>query len=329
MAAGGDARKIAELLVGLVLRWELGFEKGRQTANAWRSSSVPVLLTSNLSLGALAKKAEIGIDDAHHGRLISVPLPDDAHGAFEDLHGEADVVGFSRRLRRLAAKHFGHPSREFLRRLAEWRARDEAGLLAWLEARRNFYLAAAHRIDAPGRRLDRVHEKMATVYAAGCLAIQFGILPWTRQRVCEALLSCTRGHVALVARDQAGAARWQAAPLDSLRQYVRENCSAFVDLRRGGIENTAGHDHGACPGYVHQHEDHGPEYLFSDRRFEQVVGGAAAARRLKTDLARRGMLATAAGTGSDRFSVRRTVGKAADGKARRGQVVAVRAAALD
>ncbi len=45
VAAGGDARKIAELLVGLVLRWELGFEKGRQTANAWRSSSVPVLLT--------------------------------------------------------------------------------------------------------------------------------------------------------------------------------------------------------------------------------------------------------------------------------------------
>ncbi len=93
MAAGGDAWKIAELLVGLVLRWELGFEKGRQTANAWRSSSVPVLLTSNLSLGALAKKAEIGIDDAHHGRLVSVPLPDGAHGAFEDCRAKPTLWG--------------------------------------------------------------------------------------------------------------------------------------------------------------------------------------------------------------------------------------------
>ena len=42
-AAGGGERKIAEFLVGLVVRWELGFEKGRKTADARRSSSVPVL----------------------------------------------------------------------------------------------------------------------------------------------------------------------------------------------------------------------------------------------------------------------------------------------
>ena len=80
---------------------------------------------------------------------------------------------------------------------------------------------------------------------------------------------------------------------------------------------------------MHQHEDHGLEYLFSDRRFEQVAGGAAAARRLKMDLNGRGLLATAAGTGSDRYSARRRIGKGADGKGHREQVVAVRAAAFD
>ncbi len=69
--------------------------------------------------------------------------------------------------------------------------------------------------------------------------------------------------------------------------------------------------------------------MYSDRRFEQVVGGAVAARRLKADLYGRGLLATAAGAGSDRYSVRRTIGKGTDGKARREQVVAVRAAAFD
>ena len=212
----------------------------------------------------------------------------------------------------------------------ESRARDEAEWLVWLEGRRNFYLAAAKRVvDTHGRQLDRVHEKMATLYATGRLCIKFDLFPWTKERLLAALLSCTRGHVALVAREQVGVALWQAAPLDSLRQYVRGNCSAFVDLRRGGIGNTSGHDHRACPGYLHQHEDHGLEYLFSDRRFEQVVGAAAAAKRLKADLAGRGLLATAAGAGSDRYSVRRRIGTGTDGKGHREQVVAVRATAFD
>ncbi len=90
-----------------------------------------------------------------------------------------------------------------MERLGKWRA---------------FYLRQAGAIGASGRRLDRVHEKMATLYAAGSLAIEFGILPWTRPRLIRALLSCTRAHVALVAREQADATRRQAAPLDLLRQ---------------------------------------------------------------------------------------------------------------
>ena len=109
---------------------------------------------------------------------------------------------------------------------------------------------------------------------------------------------------------------------------MRENCSGFVDLRRGGIENISTHDHHTCPGYINTRKDHGLEYSFSDRRFEQVVGGAAAAKRLKVELAGRGWLA-AASAGSDRYTIRRTIGKGAEGKARREQIVAVRAAALD
>jgi Domain of unknown function (DUF927) len=328
-AARGDEREIARFLVGLVMRWDLGFEKGRQTADARRSASVPVLLTSNLSLGALAKKAGIDIDDAHHGRLIGVPLPDGAFGAFEELHGEADVVGISRRIRRLAAEHCGHASRKFLRFFAAHRALSEAKLRRWIEARRAEYLAEAYKIQSPGRRLDRVHEKMATLYAAICLAIKAGVLPWEPRHVLEALLSCTRGHVALVASEQADVARWRAAPLDLLREYVRLCQDKFIDLRRGGIGDTSGHDHRTCPGYINEHKNHGLEFLFSDQRFQEIVGGAAAARRLKAELAQAGQIATAAGTGSDRYSVRRSIGKGADGKGHREQVVAVRAAAFN
>jgi uncharacterized protein DUF927 len=327
----GDERKIAKILVGLVMRWELGFEKGRKNApGPRRSTSVPFLLTSNKGLGALAALAGMEIDDAHHGRLIGVPLPGFGDTVFEDLHGSADDAAFGEWLRRLIAEHFGHAAREFLRRLVEWRARDEAGLLKWLKKHRQIYLDVARpRIDALGRQLDRVHEKFATLYAVGCLGIEFGLLPWDRKRLIKALLSCTRGHVALVAREQADVARWRAAPLDLLRDYVRQNLDEFIDLRRGVIADTSGHDHRACPGYINEHEKHGLEFLFSDQRFEEIAGGAAAARRLKAELAGHGWLDTAAGTGGDRYSVRRTIGKGADGKGHREQVVAVRAAAFD
>ena len=42
-AAGDDEREIAKFLVGAVMRWELGFEKGSQDRRRRRSSSVPVL----------------------------------------------------------------------------------------------------------------------------------------------------------------------------------------------------------------------------------------------------------------------------------------------
>ena len=174
-----------------------------------------------------------------------------------------------------------------------------------------------------------MHEKFATLFAVGCLGIKFGPLPWEKKRLLKTLLSCTRGHVALVAREQAEAARWRAAPLDLLRDYVRLCQDKFIDLRRGGIKDISKHDHCACPGYINEHEKHGLELLFSDQRFEEIAGGAAAARRLKAELAGHGQLDTAAGAGGDRYSVRRTIGKGADGKGHREQVVAVRAAALN
>ena len=50
--------------------------------------------------------------------------------------------------------------------------------------------------------------------------IEFGLLPWEWKRLPAVFPSCTRGHVALVAREQAEAARWRTEPLDLLRQHV-------------------------------------------------------------------------------------------------------------
>lgn len=63
---GGDERKYAEVLIELGMRWDFGLAKGRMTEDGpRRSTSVPLLLTSNRSLGQLAAKAGLEVDGAH------------------------------------------------------------------------------------------------------------------------------------------------------------------------------------------------------------------------------------------------------------------------
>jgi putative DNA primase/helicase len=121
----------------------------------------------------------------------------------QPLHGHNSVAELCVTIKNLAARHFGRAARRFLARLVRWRAKDKAGLVAWVEARRASYLKRARRIEAPGRHVERIHQKMATLYAAGCLAIRFGVVPLKRKELREALLACTRDHVAQVARDEA------------------------------------------------------------------------------------------------------------------------------
>jgi hypothetical protein len=328
--AAGDEGKIAAALVGTVMRWESGFGKGRQTSVARGSFSVPFLVTSNLSLDALAAKARQTVDEAHHGRLISVPLPAGGHGIFEKLHGKADAVALCKRLRAISAQHPGVASRKLLRSLVGWRARNEAGLVSWIKRRRAFYLKKVPKaVNGTERNLSRIHEKMATLYAAGCLATKFGIVPWTFRSIRKALVACTRDHVALVARENAAASFQGAEPFNRLRGYVREHGATFIDLRSGTVRETDDHDHSACQGYIHEHQENGLEYLFPDRRFEEVVGGAQAAKSLKAELARRGHIEMAAGSGWERYSVKRVIGRRADRKPNRRQVIAIRAAAFE
>ena len=54
----------------------------------------------------------------------------------------------------------------------------------------------------------RVQGHFATVYAVGCLAIRFDILPFTEAELLAAILSCHRDHVAFVDNEVAGGPRW-------------------------------------------------------------------------------------------------------------------------
>jgi hypothetical protein len=219
-----------------VMRLDGGIEKGRMNADGPRKTwHMPILSTSNVSVGqmALARQAKEKNKKDHRvfcDRLIDIPIPIRGLGMFEVLHGYEDVGKFSTRLKALAAKNHGWAGREFVRRMLKKRAEDEQKLLADLEASKNGYLdKAKEQIQLPDNKT-RIHDKFATVYAAGVLAISERVLPFTPPGLLSAILKCEKDHIRYIEDELAGIAQSQESPIDCLRAYIQDNRRKFTTL---------------------------------------------------------------------------------------------------
>jgi uncharacterized protein DUF927 len=294
-------------ILQLVMRLAGGQVRGRMTDDRPPLRFETSLLSlSNESLDEMAEKCRAEIDDAHRGRLIDVPLASGVVGAFESLHGFDNHAAFSAELKNIARHHHGRATREFLKQLATELREDKPKLITWLRARRERHLKQARpRVVPTTRDLERIQQKFATIYAGAALAIDHRILPWSMRELSDALLQCEQAHVDHVARFVSSAPSVNrrlrpVGPLESLRQYVRQNRCKFADLRKGLIERSAGHDHHACPGYVNRGPDGSVELLFSNCCLRRLCGGVTGVRRLKDELNKRGWMISESNRGVTR-----------------------------
>ncbi len=189
--AGKNQKETAETVLDAAMKIEGASGKGRMHHGETGRFFAPLLSTSNLSVQQLAGLAGVECDAALLDRLIDVPAPTDAlDGMFENLHGYADVAVFSVELKRFAAENHGWPGLRFVESLLTARAQDEKALQKFVEDRREAYIKMAKRkIHSDTRNLTRLHGKFATIYAAGALAIEYDILPFTRKVLRLAILT--------------------------------------------------------------------------------------------------------------------------------------------
>ncbi|WP_158932952.1 DUF927 domain-containing protein [Acidisphaera sp. S103] len=335
---GLDDKDIGPSLNRQVMRLSSGFQKGRLTdTGPRRSSAVPILMSSNLSLQQFGNLAGNRIDDALHSRMMAVPLPQGGQGAFENLHGSKDAATFSAVLRKLAEEHFGHPSQKFLAKLTAENSRNPEKLGAWLKARRESFLRSVEDIASPTQNLDRTKAKFATIYASARFAIKVGILPWKVPELARSLRSCLLDHVNLVAQEAtysgvAGNTRTASAssaiqpqPLAQLRDYVRSNGDRIVDLAAEVPADRLPREVSDWPILQSIHKENGREYLFTDKALLTILGDKSRVQRLKLTLNEAGQIATEKGSGGDlRYSVKRTI----PGRGRE-QFIAIKAEAID
>ena len=321
----GQRRKGFLVIAKALMRLAEGATKGRMTDLAAAATWwMAVLSTSNLSLDDMAERDHCHIDDAHRTRLIDVPLACGARGsgAFENLYGFADHAAFATELKRIARTHCGAASTRFVEGLVAWRKRDERGLCNWLSERRDCYRRVARRRIASGQRdLARLHEKFATIFAAGALAIKLGVVPWSNNELDDALLACERAHVDSVAgTEPSSQPQSESDPMELLTAHVRAHRREFVDLRKGLVARPVNHKHSSCVGYVNEAPDGSSEFLFSNDRLREICGSEKALLQLKQDLRAHGMLLG----DENRPSTRRTIWKNGE----REQVIAIRARAF-
>jgi hypothetical protein len=280
-----------------------------------RSYQTPILSTSNLSVVAMLDAAKIPFDAAYVDRMIDVPAPVDGSSFFEDLHGDPDLETFGIRLQALAKANHGWLGFSFVTELARALASDRAEVVGFFAARRRAYKRQASKIVAHGRNLNRVHGKLATVYAAGCFAIRFKLLPFIAAELLEAVLTCEPDHVAFVAKELGGAFATGANPVAAatLSPYARMKAyvfgparKKFIDLRKPGARVPPGHVHARAPGYLGLYRGN-KEIWLPYACFERIAGNPTESRTLKAELHAKRRIASE-GRGSGRsFSVKRDI----------------------
>jgi len=290
--AGRNARHRAEVISDVAFSLAEGIERERMTntssARAW---SFYYLSTSNLTFSELARRGGIEIDDAYLGRLFDIPCPDSAHGIYDTLHEFQNGERLTDALKQRCRRSFGTAGPEFARLLVEHRDRDRAGLKRLLAKYRARYRKALRKaVKAEGlRSLTRTDSRFATVYAAGCLAIRYGILPWSRKRLLLAILYCQLAGLRQLAREPRTGEPSEAALRTKLVGYLRDKRESFADLgsrrpRKGvaDLEDAAG--------YLGSDREAGWYYL-TDKKLRTIIGNGPNAVALKGRLLEQNLMA--------------------------------------
>jgi hypothetical protein len=287
--AGATENERAQNVLQAAFRLSENTKKLRYNESAGVAWRLYFLSTSNLTLDELAEHGGVPIDDQHRGRLVDIVLPPGpgTFGLYENLHGFTDGAALTDAIKARCRTVFGAPGLRLVRKVYRNKESRSAAKAFLAERRRRYSEIARKRSDARGvKPLQRATARFATVYAAGCLAIKYNILPWSRKDLLRAVLSCQLDSLVVAAgkTDQVTELRQR------LIDYLVQNRRHFVSLN-GQKLSRKNHEFGSVPGYVHTHN--GKDWLYlTSGQLKAVLGTGRAVGQLKRALVKEGVMAT-------------------------------------
>jgi putative DNA primase/helicase len=300
--AGKIPKDRANVILEVTMRLAEQSERDRLTnagsARGWRCY---FLSTSNPSLTQIAHEGGISIDDAEIGRLTDIPLPAHGHGLFEELHGHRDGESLSNKLQFRSLKFFGSAGRAFVQHLV---SDEDTAVKEFVRARRRAYLRSLARLTADQglSPLKRPSDRFATVYAAGGLAIKYGIVGWDRKALLNAILSCQLDQLTFVEPHRGAAGSVQGAR-HRLIKYLRNNHKKFRRLKKGRLLEFGRDEINEFLGFRAKFKG-AQRYYLSEEQLSAAVGKGGLVLELKRQLAEQRLLET---DSQGRFVVQRVL----------------------
>jgi hypothetical protein len=196
---------------------------------------------------------------------------------------------------------------EFQKRVVADYQVDAGGVRKWLRHRRCKYRDALKALaEKEGLTpLKRSTGRCAAVYAAGSLAIKYGILPGTKKDLLAAILSCQLDGLRVVKQEAKPEGKSEPASAGSLRAklitWLGDHQHEFMDLDKKRPKKGS-HEFGSVPGYLAFFKGKQWFYLTADQ-LRQIIGSGTGAAQLKKGLADAKLLEKAGG----RYVVQRPI----------------------
>lgn len=271
--AEGEGSANSSLVPKSAYRLVNGMEKARATDQARRGSwRIVFLSTSEYSLADLASHAGIRLHGGQMVRLIDIPADGGQNmGIFEEIHGAPDSEVFADTMKASACRYYGTASQRFLARLVEEVTEDAAGLKAWLHGRVNKYLDRASALRGASGPTMRVANHFASIFAAGCLASRYGVLPFKPAEIGRAVF---RTHELVDLSRLATLPSTPPRPTDLVAiaaKSIRAARKAFLDIAT--VKSLDKDEWEAAAGGV-KRKGGDVTYLFSSSAFRKICGSA-------------------------------------------------------
>jgi len=250
----GNAKEAAQKATAFIYTNGTGKAKKRSKSHTpnpkkWETA---FLSTGEHSLEEHAQKGGGNRMNGEEVRVIDVPADaGKGMGIFESLPEEFEVAStevastYAKYLAEQSQRYYGAPQIAFLEKFvadinderAEKTVRDR--IVEYMD-----YFRDQHDVKAGSEISGRIADRFALAYAAGCLAIEYGVLPFTSEDVFNGISACYKAALAIAPEDWEEKLRLQVR---KLAKYLRSKEFPAMDSRdtwsKKAIEKYDGFSH--------------------------------------------------------------------------------------
>lgn len=203
---------------------------GRTRANAHTDGvdyRTVVLGASNDTMATMMLAGGITYSEALRDRVIELPCHYE-HGIFSWLPAGEDGEGRVRAMKAAAIANRAAPGEHFVKKLIRQNSKTPKSLRRRLEGWR-----AMARGELDPRASPRTVDAFACAFAAGCLAHEYGILPWEPERLLGAVKRIFQEHVRFTVGELE-----KLDPIKQLKSFLKKNKQRIAVFNSGAKQTV-------------------------------------------------------------------------------------------